>query len=306
VLIAQTAPAVRVAIAETLGLPPGAVKPGQLVEGLRRLGFDYVFGAARRGEGRGDAGPRARRPGPGARAALPPRPRRRLPLARVHRPGARELGQKAGAPERRRPHALAPAAALFSDPTLSARRNAPAPPHKTAGSPTPRTAKHTPKPTPKLAPNQTPPSPCRRRHAVWRRPDHRGGGHGAAAPPRGKGRARRQRRRGRRRLAVGDAGRGRAGPRAGRAGVGRGRAGGGAVCGAAYVHVVLPRLGVDGREERARAHPLPVDVRRGAPPLGSACCLRPPAHDWGGGVAGGVGFCWGLRVGEHGRGFASR
>ncbi|KIY97918.1 NADH dehydrogenase I subunit G [Monoraphidium neglectum] len=42
-MVAQTAPAVRVAIAETLGLPPGAVKPGQLVTGLKMLGFDYVF-----------------------------------------------------------------------------------------------------------------------------------------------------------------------------------------------------------------------------------------------------------------------
>jgi iron only hydrogenase large subunit-like protein len=39
----QTAPAVRVAISETLGLPPGAVTQGQLVTGLRKLGFDYVF-----------------------------------------------------------------------------------------------------------------------------------------------------------------------------------------------------------------------------------------------------------------------
>ncbi|KAI8472703.1 MAG: hydrogenase [Monoraphidium minutum] len=42
-MVAQTAPAVRVAIAETLGLAPGAVKPGQLVTGLKQLGFDYVF-----------------------------------------------------------------------------------------------------------------------------------------------------------------------------------------------------------------------------------------------------------------------
>lgn len=40
----QTAPAVRVAIAETLGLPPGAISAGQMVTGLRKLGFDYVFG----------------------------------------------------------------------------------------------------------------------------------------------------------------------------------------------------------------------------------------------------------------------
>lgn len=43
-VIAQIAPAVRVAIAETLGLNPGDVTIGQLVTGLRQLGFDYVFG----------------------------------------------------------------------------------------------------------------------------------------------------------------------------------------------------------------------------------------------------------------------
>lgn len=43
-MVIQTAPAVRVAIAETLGLAPGEVSTGQLVAGLRRLGFDYVFG----------------------------------------------------------------------------------------------------------------------------------------------------------------------------------------------------------------------------------------------------------------------
>jgi iron only hydrogenase large subunit-like protein len=42
-MVVQTAPAVRVAIAETLGLAPGAVTAGQLVSGLRLLGFDYVF-----------------------------------------------------------------------------------------------------------------------------------------------------------------------------------------------------------------------------------------------------------------------
>lgn len=44
-MVAQTAPAVRVAISETLGLAPGTIKPGQLVTGLKKLGFDYVFGA---------------------------------------------------------------------------------------------------------------------------------------------------------------------------------------------------------------------------------------------------------------------
>ncbi|KXZ55261.1 hypothetical protein GPECTOR_3g4 [Gonium pectorale] len=43
VVIAQVAPAVRVAIAESFGLAPGATTPGQLAEGLRRLGFDHVF-----------------------------------------------------------------------------------------------------------------------------------------------------------------------------------------------------------------------------------------------------------------------
>lgn len=42
-VIAQIAPAVRVAIAETAGLAPGDVTIGQLVTGLRQLGFDYVF-----------------------------------------------------------------------------------------------------------------------------------------------------------------------------------------------------------------------------------------------------------------------
>lgn len=43
-VIAQIAPAVRVAIAETMGLNPGGVTVGQLVTGLRQIGFDYVFG----------------------------------------------------------------------------------------------------------------------------------------------------------------------------------------------------------------------------------------------------------------------
>ncbi|GLC64317.1 fungal hydrophobin SC3-like protein [Pleodorina starrii] len=42
-MICQVAPAVRVAIAECFGLAPGATSPGQLVEALRRLGFDLVF-----------------------------------------------------------------------------------------------------------------------------------------------------------------------------------------------------------------------------------------------------------------------
>lgn len=43
VMIAQTAPAVRVAIGEEVGLPPGAIETHQMVAGLRQLGFDYVF-----------------------------------------------------------------------------------------------------------------------------------------------------------------------------------------------------------------------------------------------------------------------
>lgn len=43
VLIAQTAPAVRIAIGEELGLGPGVNATGKMVAALRRLGFDYVF-----------------------------------------------------------------------------------------------------------------------------------------------------------------------------------------------------------------------------------------------------------------------
>jgi NADH-quinone oxidoreductase subunit G len=42
-VIVQTAPAVRVAIGEEFGLPPGSVATGKLTAGLRRLGFDAVF-----------------------------------------------------------------------------------------------------------------------------------------------------------------------------------------------------------------------------------------------------------------------
>jgi iron only hydrogenase large subunit-like protein len=45
--VVQVAPAVRVAIAETMGLAPGEVKVGQMVTALRMLGFDYVFGEQR-------------------------------------------------------------------------------------------------------------------------------------------------------------------------------------------------------------------------------------------------------------------
>ena len=37
------APSVRVAIAEEFGLPPGSITNDQLVTGLKKLGFDYVF-----------------------------------------------------------------------------------------------------------------------------------------------------------------------------------------------------------------------------------------------------------------------
>lgn len=44
VLVAQTAPSVRVSIGEEVGLPPGTPLTGQLVTALKQLGFDYVFG----------------------------------------------------------------------------------------------------------------------------------------------------------------------------------------------------------------------------------------------------------------------
>lgn len=42
-VIVQTAPAVRVALGEALGLPPGEVVTGKMVAALRRLGFDKIF-----------------------------------------------------------------------------------------------------------------------------------------------------------------------------------------------------------------------------------------------------------------------
>lgn len=48
-VIAQIAPAVRVAIAETVGLSPGEVTVGQVVTALRQIGFDYVFGEWQQG-----------------------------------------------------------------------------------------------------------------------------------------------------------------------------------------------------------------------------------------------------------------
>ncbi len=43
VLVAQTAPATRVAIGEEFELEPGHVSTGKMVAALKRLGFDYVF-----------------------------------------------------------------------------------------------------------------------------------------------------------------------------------------------------------------------------------------------------------------------
>ncbi|GAB4820393.1 hypothetical protein N2152v2_007439 [Parachlorella kessleri] len=45
VVIAQTAPAVRVAIGEEFDLPAGTATTGQMVATLKKLGFDYVFDA---------------------------------------------------------------------------------------------------------------------------------------------------------------------------------------------------------------------------------------------------------------------
>ncbi|MDI6725940.1 MAG: NADH-dependent [FeFe] hydrogenase, group A6 [Smithellaceae bacterium] len=42
-VIAQTAPAIRAAIGEGFGMPPGTLATGKMVVALRRLGFDYVF-----------------------------------------------------------------------------------------------------------------------------------------------------------------------------------------------------------------------------------------------------------------------
>lgn len=41
--VVQTAPAVRVALGEALGMPPGQIVTGRLTTALRRLGFDAVF-----------------------------------------------------------------------------------------------------------------------------------------------------------------------------------------------------------------------------------------------------------------------
>lgn len=42
-VVVQTAPAVRVALGEALGLPAGAIVTGKMVAALRRIGFDKVF-----------------------------------------------------------------------------------------------------------------------------------------------------------------------------------------------------------------------------------------------------------------------
>lgn len=43
IVVVETAPAVRVGIGEAMGLPYGALVTGQMVSGLRKLGFDKVF-----------------------------------------------------------------------------------------------------------------------------------------------------------------------------------------------------------------------------------------------------------------------
>lgn len=43
IVVVQTAPAVRVAIAEEFGAEPGTITTGKMVAAQRRLGFDYVF-----------------------------------------------------------------------------------------------------------------------------------------------------------------------------------------------------------------------------------------------------------------------
>ncbi len=43
IVVAQTAPAVRVAIGEEFGAEPGTIVTGKLVSGLKSIGFDYVF-----------------------------------------------------------------------------------------------------------------------------------------------------------------------------------------------------------------------------------------------------------------------
>lgn len=42
-VVVQTAPAVRAAIGEAFGMPPGSIVTGEMVAGLRQMGFDKVF-----------------------------------------------------------------------------------------------------------------------------------------------------------------------------------------------------------------------------------------------------------------------
>ena len=45
-MVVQIAPAVRVAIGELFGMPPGESTRGQMVAALKRLGFDHVYDTA--------------------------------------------------------------------------------------------------------------------------------------------------------------------------------------------------------------------------------------------------------------------
>ena len=43
IVVAQFAPSIRVSIGEDFGMPHGSIVTGQIVTGLKRLGFDYIF-----------------------------------------------------------------------------------------------------------------------------------------------------------------------------------------------------------------------------------------------------------------------
>lgn len=45
-VIAQTAPSIRVAIGEAMGMKPGTISTGKMITGLRQIGFKYVFDTA--------------------------------------------------------------------------------------------------------------------------------------------------------------------------------------------------------------------------------------------------------------------
>ena len=45
-VVAQIAPAVRVAIGEAFGLPPGEITTGKIVAALKKIGFDRVYDTA--------------------------------------------------------------------------------------------------------------------------------------------------------------------------------------------------------------------------------------------------------------------